>query len=481
MSLTRWRLAVILLGAASAGARRPYPVTWADFSHVRWVASSMSHVYFVTTEGITRYNKLQRQWEEPLTGAPGIDYHDLRRVWVSEFDDHLWAATSDVICEYDRLLGRWYSTDSPGEVGEQTRHVNIPTILYAPFSFNYSGDGYLIDRYGRSFAFTDALDDGSGILWLASWGYGAATAGSNTGIIELLPCGLIQNRVDALLSVDSLLWVGGHVGESSRSGITGADLRDMSFSYVESGLEPAFPATDVNCLGADDSALYVGTDQGLYVLSRGSLLPLRHLDRRRGLPDDSIVCLEKIGDSLLVGTALGLALITTHDDSINVTIPSGLHNLLIYDIEAGPAEIWLATSGGAYRLTRESAQLQRLQDPGLVLSRDVFDVERVGDNIWFAGVDGVLKLDRKTAEFEAFAGLEAWSDQHALAANEDIVAAVTGRGVVIIDHRSRGRDRWEFTVQDGLPSERVHALKLIGEYLWIGSDGGLTRLRWVDL
>ena len=37
-----------------------------------------------------------------------------------------------------------------------------------------------------------------------------------------------------------------------------------------------------------------------------------------------------------------------------------------------------------------------------------------------------------------------------------------------------------FTTQDGLPSNEIYELLLDGDYLWIGSDRGLTRFLWND-
>ena len=36
----------------------------------------------------------------------------------------------------------------------------------------------------------------------------------------------------------------------------------------------------------------------------------------------------------------------------------------------------------------------------------------------------------------------------------------------------------ELNIQDGLPSDYINALLMDGDFLWIGSDNGLTRLQW---
>jgi len=62
--------------------------------------------------------------------------------------------------------------------------------------------------------------------------------------------------------------------------------------------------------------------------------------------------------------------------------------------------------------------------------------------------------------------------------DEGGLAPVHHRHLATIDH-DPPLER-EFTTQDGLPSNEVYELLLDGDYLWIGSDRGLTRFLWND-
>jgi ligand-binding sensor domain-containing protein len=56
------------------------------------------------------------------------------------------------------------------------------------------------------------------------------------------------------------------------------------------------------------------------------------------------------------------------------------------------------------------------------------------------------------------------------------VWVATDAGVLKYD---RAGERWvTFTVEDGLSSNRVNSILLDGDYIWFGTDGGLTRFYW---
>jgi len=86
-------------------------VTYANFGYVNHVASSLTHTYFATTSGITRYSKIDNRWEEPLTGTIGIGQLSISRIWVERFDEKLYISTDRGFFELDRLFDRWFPID----------------------------------------------------------------------------------------------------------------------------------------------------------------------------------------------------------------------------------------------------------------------------------------------------------------------------------------------------------------------------------
>ena len=97
-------------------------VTYGDFNTVNHIAGSMSHVYFATTSGVTRYDKMQDRWMDPLPHH-GLDDDDIQRVWVDVFDQRLLARTSAGLFEYESMRSRWSPVAElpPGPVHLQPR------------------------------------------------------------------------------------------------------------------------------------------------------------------------------------------------------------------------------------------------------------------------------------------------------------------------------------------------------------------------
>ena len=469
---------VLLCASVEAAKLKGQAVTWADFSYVNYIAASFSHVYFATTKGIIRFNKLEDRWEEPLTGAVGLEDENIERVWVNTFDNKLVAEMSVGLSEYDALFDKWFPVSELPSLDNDDRHIKPPVIMHPPIGFTYWDDGRLVDGYNRQYYINDIVDDRSGTLWIGTWGYGTARAGNTSYLIDLLPYGLLQNRVNALLKHDGLLWISGAVFDSRRTGISVFDPEDNRFFHIESGLDTDFPAVDVNCLEADDSTIYIGTPIGLLCMDRETKRVTRSFSRRSGLGDDNVISVETIGDSIFVGTAGGLSVITGADDSVRYIRPGQFLNRVIYDLEEVDSSLWIAASSGAYRLKLPSGKLQQFKDPDLVLFGDVYDIERYEDDLWFTSDDGVVRLDIKTGETEPFWLAAQKIVPRALAVNDTIAAVASNKGMFFIYYKNRNQFTREFTTEDGLASNDINSLLMDGDYIWVGTDKGLTRFWW---
>jgi len=467
-----------LIQEASANRLKGQAVTWADFNYVNYVASSMSHVYFATTGGITRFNKLEERWELPLTGADGLEDETPQRIWVDRFDDIIYVRTGMGLYEHDRLFDRWYSITEVPDLNSDDRHIMTPEDLLPSSEFNFIESGSVIDTYFRRFAITDVVDDMAGNLWIGTWGHGTGMAGSSVRLMKPLSYGLIQNRVNTLYLDDGLLWIAGWLGNSYRTGLSAFHIDENEFSYLESGVLNDFPAADINCLEGDSLTLFIGTSDGLYAADINERQVIRHYLPKNGLADYEIMSLARQGDSLFVGTSGGLNLLEFATDSISHVYSGQFFNHNIYDLEVIGDYLWIASDIGAYRLSLEDHQLQRFEDPHSVLFAGVLDIEPSGDLIWFASDGGVLSLDTKTGETDPFRDIVRRSNSRALAVNDRIVAVASDRGLTIIFLNDRKRYSREFTTDDGLASDEVYALLLDGDYLWVGTDRGLTRFLW---
>ncbi|MCH8027856.1 MAG: hypothetical protein IID63_07005 [candidate division Zixibacteria bacterium] len=471
---------VSLLLSSQAFAFNPkgQTVTFSDFSFIRDIASTNGRVFFATTGGLIVYNKFSESWEEPLTGKYGIDDYDIRRVWADHFGQDIYIQSSTELFKYDSLVERWYQISELPQLLSEQKVVAPPKVMFAPKGFNYLNDGQLVDQEGRYYSFNNTVEDATGTLWIGTWGLGAATASGTSGHIDLLPYGLIQNRVNAILMDEEFLWLAGAIIDNYRSGITIFDPEYNEFEHIESGLSRDFPALDINCLASNQNFVFAGSELGIMVFDRQTLQPVDRLKRRDGLTDENVLSLAIRGDSIFAGTASGLNLILPATDSQRVTGPAELFGQIIYDLELVDTTLWIAASRGAYRWFFTTGKLQLFQDPHLIIFSKCLAIERWQEFLWLASSDGLLKLNLKTGETEPYRSVTIDRNYRALAVNDTIAVASSSLGFTMLFHDNPKPYTREFTTDDGLPSSYIFELKFEGDYLWIGSDKGLTRFLW---
>lgn len=469
----------ILNSSAQADILKDQVITYADFSYVNSVSSSMRHVYFATTEGITRFNKMENRWEDPLTGGEGLGNEQILRVIVDEFDTRLYAETATGIYEYDSLFDRWYSLPELPVINTSGTHTGAPPVMYTPPDFHYLGDGILQDPEGRRFAITDVLDDDDGNLWIGTWGYGAARAADNSWMMEPMPYGLIQNNVIDVYAHKGRIWVAGRASGGGRSGISIYDPLENAFEYLEPEFFNDFPVIDVNCLAVNEKTVFIGSEEGVLLYDRAMERVTRTWSSYNGLPHDNVLSLELIGDSLYVGTQEGLAMITSGGDSATFFFPGQFNQMAVYCFERVDSTLWIGTSEGAFRLQLSNGKLHRFIDPDNALSSDVYAIASWEKQLVFASPDGVVWANGRTGEVELLLITDRMhSSVVALAINERIVAAASDDGLTLVYYMDKRQNKRTFTTQDGLPSDNLYDLSLDGDYLWVGSDEGLSRFWW---
>jgi ligand-binding sensor domain-containing protein len=295
----------------------------------------------------------------------------------------------------------------------------------------------------------------------------------------LLPFGLIQNAAYALLDEDSLLWVSGPMLNSRRTGITGYDRGKNVYRYVETGIQPDLPAVNINCLAGNLKYLAVGTETGLFLIERATQQVARRIDRRRGFADDNITSLQTVGeDTIFIGTTGGLLVYDISGDSIGFIAQRQFFNTIIYKLALSEGYLWVGSNVGAFRLSLGTGKLQKYQDPDLVLFNRVFDIRVFDHYIWFASDNGLVRLDLNDGTTTPYRVSSRKLDSRVMDVNDTIAAVSSETGITLIFLAKDGLQTRDFSVADGLASTYVYGLQLDGDYLWIGTDKGLTRFLW---
>ena len=455
-------------------------VTYADFSHIRDIAVSLNAVYFATSEGVIKYDRFSKNWDEPLNGSPGIDYRSIFQIYVDQFDRKLYARTETNSYEYDTMFKDWYFVNEIPTLDNNTSNSAPSSIMYVPPGYVYSGDGYVIDQAGIEYPINRVVKDGADTKWMGIWGLGAAKASSGD-MIEFLPYGLIQNRVNTIYNSNGEIIVGGGNIGTSRTGLTFFDVDNNKFSYKESGVQFDFPDDDVSCIEEDENNLYVGTIGGVIIFDNETLEVKDKLTNRRGLISNEVLSLKKYKNQLFIGTLYGLQMLDRQTDSLKLVYPNQFQNQEIYDLELTDSSLWIASSVGAFQLNLKTYDLKKFQDPHNLTNGRILNIERTGNNIFIASQAGMVRLNLKTGKTTSFVSDAYGLNYRGLAANDDVAFLTTDRGFEIYYLTDSGySNEREFTTSDGIPSQYVYDLLLDGDYLWIGTDRGLSLFLWND-
>jgi len=222
----------------------------------------------------------------------------------------------------------------------------------------------------------------------------------------------------------------------------------------------------------------IATSEGLFFVNDRDLSIEKQIDSKKRMPDSFIYSLKVVGDSIFVGTLNGMVLITSGGEDIELFRPDVFLENRVFDFEYFDSSLWVASSAGAFRLNLNSGKMQKFQDRDIFLFGEVYNIFKSGDKLWFSTKDGALFLELSKSKTKSFIASDNSFRPRAIVANRQFTALGGTNGVTFIFHQELPIVYKELTVRDGLISDYVTSLELDGDYLWIGTDKGLSRFNW---
>jgi signal transduction histidine kinase/ligand-binding sensor domain-containing protein/DNA-binding response OmpR family regulator len=334
-------------------------------------------------------------------------------------------------------------------VGTRIGLVRFDGVRFTLLDSGGSVESLAIDPAGRVWA---GFSDGRLNVW---------KKGNRSRVRERRPGDVVQSL---LQDAQGTLWVGTSQGlERRRNGHTEA---------------VPLPGCSANCLitalaKGRDGSLWIGTaDRGVVHLGAGEPVVWR---ARNGLPDDRVRALTVTADGALwVGTQNGLGRFQAGGWTAFFQA-AGLPSPVVYALlEDRDGNLWVGTRRGLSRFRQ--GRFESLP-PGDAFSsfgvRSLF--EDAEGSLWVGTHTGGLRRLRDAAFTTVTLGGEledVWSIYQDR--DGDQWFGTGDRGLL----RRHGDKLTSLTVADGLPHDRVRAiLQDRGGALWVGTAGGLARLR----
>lgn len=326
--------------------------------------------------------------------------------------DRLYLGTDRGLLIYDRQTSSWLPAPE-GSPTDVRALALVGTTLYAG-----GAKGVMAYDLNAGKFLPGSLAATPNVYSLLPFGQGRLLAGTIEGLFEIagakarriaLPAQR-QPLVNAMLAADPE-----HPEKGCWIGTEGALYRYQGGSFTAL---PAVSGNSIKALDRDASALYVGTDNGLFVLlADGSVQHLRHDSRRDGTIADNIV----------------------------------------WAVRSFPSGLLFAGTGGGMSLRRSSGAFTLLSMSELTGSGDgnrIYALLHAADGTtWMGGTNGLIRTSRRLDRETTSTALTAWyrlGDQlhplphnrvrHISADSDGDILVCTDHGVNVYEHSS-GRFR----------------------------------------
>lgn len=368
--------------------------------------------------------------------------------------------------------------------GQAARPEAPPPHLFLPPGYFYDDPSRRItDLHNRSYPITCWQRDSWNSLWLGSWGLGAARVDLLSGRYQPLPYGLWDPAVAAMAYDQDALWLGGDQALQGYGAMTRWEVDQRDPEVYEPRLLSGFSDDRITAMAFDDDYLWFGTRNGLtrYDLNRGSW---RTLSQAEHLPDPRITHLYMDSTYLWVATESGLARLLKSSfgkwDSLAIDIIDLRHlgSLRIPFLAPQGDTLWVGTELGLYLFNTRTDSGYFFGEGFYPVRQEIEAVACWQDEVWFGTAAGIGGFNVRTGEWftPPEQRLEPAGAIHWMEADAASVWAATEQGVLRYERSSR---RWiRYGMVDGLPAPAVTTLMLNGDYIWFGSSRGLTLFYW---
>ncbi|MCZ6917926.1 MAG: hypothetical protein O7I93_14210 [Gemmatimonadetes bacterium] len=486
------------------------------FDDVRQVAATNAGVFAVTAGGLTVYDARFNNWLPPVTELDGFPTDRATVVLGDPADESLWIGMRDAVVHYmpvlrqfDRipildgvrqlmfdeadpyrglyvltsrewvLIPRGGLLASPAlDLPPAERHVVSATVgdVLARYPAADALRAQVLVDHARRYRYTSAtIDPMNRMAFFGTDGRGILRFDAAVGRLDPLPFGLLSSGVGALELGDGGVWVGTtpdtHGGYRFRTGFTWI-TEDFQQTRRERG-----PGMNGFRFGhARDIMMWEGqrwaaTDAGLVRFGGGSA---QVIDRNSGLPSSDAYVLAVTTAGLWVGTARGVALVQDGGEAVEWIAAIGAGGVINAMVSQGDS-LWVGGPSGLLLLpagtfevivpANEWVQPFLLESVMALTTSGARVVMALAERIIWRGEDGQWKLERPLSEVGLITAL----------AGDSAGVWIGGQAGVQFFRFETG-DHVAVAGPGDLPGV-VRALAVSQGFVWIGTDGGLVRIR----
>jgi hypothetical protein len=484
-----------------------------DFTRITSVAASSERVFATTPTALLIWNPQFRRWEGPVSPP---DPRLLERVFTSlvdPLDNSLWLARADGWVHYDPNIdlwehgtlaegvqdvafdldapvqglhlrggGSWYVVPRgaiaalPGSAPSRPlRPLTIQDAIRANPSLQSTSAQVLMDNRLSTARFTAVARSWDGLGWyIGTAGVGLLYLPDGGIVPQRLTFGLPGNLAASLFSAPGGTWVSTDRTASATSALSfvAQDLSGFTWLQGEPGI--GLPFGRVRRILGLNNDLWLATDAGVARVNPDNGR-VEMFDEGRGLSDNRVYSVAARRGVLVVGTARGLARI--RDNTIERIAPEYAEPVYALALSAAADTIWVGTPRGM-RVSVEG-------EPSLLLPAELNTVAALSEPVvaigWHADTlvglteDRIIWRDARLRSWWLGPTISASVGRlRAFASGAGGLWVAAEKGVAFVPFNAMPA-RIFFAPMD-IPGSPLD-VAVDEDYLWVASDGGLTRFR----
>ena len=362
----------------------------------------------------------------------------------------------------------------------------LMVYIYIDPEFILQPNGVVKDKEFREYDLNLMYVNGLNDVYGGIFGLGYITGDNNLKILDLHPSGILKNFVNAFAMSEDFMWAAGiddkRVSENDRTGISEFDFLNQSWKYYEDYSIHELASGKIYDMSYNDNKLAVATLEGVSILDL-SENDWKHFDTFSGLWDNEIKCILVDKNIVLAGSDYGLNEIDLKSGEIRRIYVTGTETMTkIFKIESSEKYYWIGTDDGIFSINKKDGDIKHFNFYGRELARDkrvasdCYAITADENVVVFKGNNFFIKHNIKTEKWENLADYDQESGVHDMDLFGQYLWIGTDKGARFMNIET---EEWEkYGYIDGLAGERVFKVLIDGDWVWFGTDRGLTKYNW---
>ncbi len=333
--------------------------------------------------------------------------------------------------------------------------------------------------------------DRFGDMWIGTTGGPIFRGDQQLKLLEPEQVGLAQTTVHFIEEWEDNLWIVGIGLDKDFSGISLFDPQKGQSKLFRRGIEITMGNDQASSILELNDEWWFGSEDGIQIYNPKKDL-WSHLRESTTKIDGNISHLETDNLFLYVGHSQG---ITRFNNQLNEpwSIEAIIGRWPVDALEWDGSNLWISSGRRLFRWLAEAEfvfqygssgqNFNGLQENKSPLISKITSIVSSESKVYFADSYGLLIFSKITGEWTRFnaesklVGFKSLDlDSITLDNGKDIIWLATSKGALVINPETSFVRL--FDKKDGLPSNKINAVKIADNYVWFGTDEGLCQFKW---